>query len=255
METNQLIQGVRLSCQAAAAVMKAARDAVQVGSRLLDIEAAASASMAKLNVRSAFLGLQGFPGLICVSVNEEVLHGIPSHRQIKCGDVIKVDLGVVKNGWYSDMAVTFLMDDGSPEFAAKRGLSNTTLFALMAGISKAKAGNRIFDISKAIDDVIRFRGFSSVEGMAGHGVGRRLHLSPQVPNQTEGWDCSYVLKEGDILAIEPMVGMGSGKARVKHDGWTIIMSDGRPSAHFEHTILVTKGEPEILTETDANYFR
>ena len=227
---------------------------IKVGSRLLDIEAVAVSTMSKLGVRSAFLGINGFPGSVCISVNEEVIHGIPSHRRINPGDVIKVDLGVVKDGWYSDTASTFLMDDGSQEFAAKRGLSNTTLFALMAGISAAKAGNRVFDISKAIEAVINGGGYYAVEGMSGHGVGQRLHLPPQIPNQTEGWDCSSVLKEWDVLAIEPMVGMGSGKVRIKPDGWTIIMSDGRPSAHFEHTILVTNGEPEILTETGTNWF-
>jgi methionyl aminopeptidase len=252
---NDLIKGVRASCQAAALVMKAVGKVVRVDNSLLDIEAAAASEMARLGVRSAFLGIHGFPGVICVSVNDEVLHGIPSRRMIRQGDVIKVDLGVVKNGWYSDTASTFLMDDGSPEFKAKRGLANVTLMALMSAITMAKAGNRVFDITQAIDVIIRNAGYSAVEGMTGHGIGRRLHLPPQIPNQLEGYDCSYVLKEGDVIAIEPMVGMGSGKVRVKHDGWTIIMADGKPSAHFEHTILVTKDIPEVLTETGINQFK
>jgi methionyl aminopeptidase len=245
---NQRIQGIKKSCKAAVLVMEAVENSIREGVATVEIEAAAYQAIEQQGGRSAFLGYRGFPGVVCISINEEVLHGIPSHdRIVKRGDMIKVDLGVVLNGWYSDMASTFLVDDGSESTSNKRRLKDATISALMAGISAAKAGNTTKDVASAIQTMLSSRGFEPVDGMTGLGVGLRLHESPIVPNRVEGCKCDDVLVEGMTIAIEPMVGMGSPKAKVKHDGWTLIMADGQPSAHFEHTVLITNKGPEILT--------
>jgi len=248
MELDRRTEGVRASCRVAAAVMAAVQPTVRAGSSTLDVDAVAAETMRRMGVRSAFLGHHGFPGSVCISINEEVLHGIPSRtRTISPGDIVKVDLGVVKDGFYSDMAQTFVIDDGEDATRQKRSLMDAALSALMAGIAAVKDGEKVLAVATAISGVLRSRGYEPIDGMSGHGVGVRLHEPPQVPNRIEGWDCSAVMRRGMTLAIEPMVGLGSPKARFRSDGWTVVMSDGLPSAHFEHTVLVTDGQAEVLT--------
>lgn len=241
------IEGVRKSCKIASQVMLATSRAVFAGSTTLDVEAHAVVAMKAFGVRSAFFGYHGFPGEICVSINDEILHGIPSKRRIREGDLVKIDLGVICDGFYSDMAQTFLIDDGSDECREKRRLSDATLSSLTTGMWYARAGSTVQKIAEAISASLKSNGYLPVKGMSGHGVGVRLHEPPSIPNEVDGWDCSTVLSAGMTIAIEPMVGMGSPKARIGSNGWVVVMSDGMPSAHFEHTILITEGDPEILT--------
>ena len=250
---NKTLVGIRKSCKAAAAVMEAASKAVRVGLTTADVEAVVAKEIARQGGRSAFLGYHGFPGALCISLNDEVLHGIPSKsRKLANGDLVKLDLGVVLDGYYCDMATTILLDDGSDMSKRKRLLMDATMSALMTSINGlARAGMPVLMISGMIQGHLASKGYKPVEGMTGHGVGLRLHESPVVPNEVpEGMkDLSGQEKliAGMTLAIEPMAGMGSPKVRIKQDGWTLAMEDGLPAAHFEHTVLITNGDPEILT--------
>ena len=239
------IEGVRKSCKAAAKVMEGISRFISVGLSTMDIADHASQAMLSLGCRSAFLGYHGFPGSVCISVNDEILHGIPSSKTILEGDVVKIDLGVVLDGFYSDTAETFLVGQCSPDNIK---LVEATRKALHEGIKAAVEGNTNLDISKAIESSLSLMGFVPVEDMVGHGVGEHLHESPEIPNRVDLTDVRTVeLKAGMTLAIEPMVGMGKPLLRIRNDGWTVVMADGGMSAHCEHTVLVTEGDPEILT--------
>jgi methionyl aminopeptidase len=184
-----------------------------------------------------------YPASICTSINDEVVHGIPAERAIQEGDIISIDVGVKKNGFYGDGAWTFHVGNVSPE---KSRLMQVTEAALYEGISKARAGNHVHDISSAVQQHVEHEGFSVVRDLVGHGVGKNLHEEPAVPNFGRA-GTGMILQPGMTLAIEPMVNFGTYKVYFDADGWTVRTSDGSPSAHFEHTILVKDGEPEILT--------
>jgi methionyl aminopeptidase len=247
------IDGVRHSCKVAAEVMKIASGAVAEGVTTADVADVVAKEIARLGGRSAFLGYHGFPGVLCISLNDEILHGIPSaKRRLAKGDLVKLDLGVVVDGYYSDMATTILIDDGSEMSKKKRLLMDATLSALMLSITPAvKAGSPILMISDMIQKHLASRGYKPVDGMTGHGVGMRLHEYPIVPNEVpvglKDFSGKEKLEAGMTIAIEPMAGMGGPKVNLKQDGWTLTMADRMPSAHFEHTVLVTDGDPEILT--------
>lgn len=197
----------------------------------------------------AFKGYQDFPGSICASINEEVVHGIPSkNRILKKGDIIGIDFGVYKDGFYADSAFTFGVGeiDSHTEL-----LLNTTRESLEKGIEMAVVGNKLYDISKSIQDHIESNGLSIVRSYVGHGIGRNLHEDPQVPNfvlESEVRDKSLDLKEGLVIAIEPMVNIGNYEVEVSDDNWTVVTKDGSLSAHFEHTIAITKEGPVNLTK-------
>lgn len=193
--------------------------------------------------RPAFKGYRGYPAHICVSIDEEVVHGIPGHRQLKAGQLVGVDIGVEKEGYFGDAAKTFLMGTVSPE---KERLVRETEAALWRGIEQAVARNRLGDISYAVQSYVEAQGYSVVRDLTGHGIGRRLQEDPQVPNYGTP-HTGPRLRQGMVLAIEPMVNMGGGQVRAKDDGWTVVTADGSPSAHFEHTIAVLNGSAEILT--------
>lgn len=193
--------------------------------------------------RPAFLGLYGFPASICASVNEEVVHGIPGLRRLENGDIISIDIGVEVNGYYGDAAVTFPVGKAGEE--AQR-LLRVTEEALYAGIAKARAGRRLSDISHAVQAYVESRGYSVVRDYVGHGIGRSMHEDPQVPNYGPPGRGPR-LAPGMTLAIEPMINAGTYEVRVLADGWTVVTKDGKLSAHFEHTVAVTDGDPEILT--------
>ncbi len=193
--------------------------------------------------RPAFKGYAGFPSSLCVSINEEVVHGIPGKRQIREGDIVSVDMGVELNGYYADMAATFPAGRVSPEVAK---LMRVTEEALYVGIEKARAVNRLQDISHAIQLFVEENGFSVVRDYSGHGIGSSLHEEPQVPNFGKVHKGPQ-LSPGMVLAIEPMVNMGGFEVRVMQDGWTVVTKDRKPSAHFEHTVAITEGAAEILT--------
>lgn len=197
------------------------------------------------NARPAFKGYRGFPAPVCISVNEEVVHGIPNQRRLKDGDIVGIDIGVEKNGFFADAARTFGIEKIEPE---TKKLLEVTEKALYLGIEAAKERNRVSDISHTIQSFVESSGFSIVEQLTGHGVGLRLHEEPMIPNFGPPHKGAK-LASGMTLAIEPMVNMGRKEVKTLKDGWTVITTDGLPSAHFEHTILVNKGSPTILTRS------
>ncbi|MFA7369919.1 MAG: type I methionyl aminopeptidase [Kiritimatiellales bacterium] len=216
---------------------------VRPGITTLDLGNAAFELIRKLGGVSAFHGYHGFPGQICVSINEEVVHGIPGRRVIKEGDVVSIDAGITFGGFIGDTAVTVAAGEIDDE---KKRLLAVTKAALDAGISKAVAGNRLGDISYAIQTVVEAAGFSVVREFVGHGIGRDMHEDPQIPNFGKPGH-GPKLKAGMTLAIEPMVNIGSPKVKVLDDNWTAVTCDGSASAHFEHTVAVGVTAPEILT--------
>ncbi|MHB1127433.1 MAG: type I methionyl aminopeptidase [Bacillota bacterium] len=191
----------------------------------------------------AFKGYRGFPASICASINEEVVHGIPGLRQLKNGDIISIDIGAVINGYYGDAAVTLPVGEVAADIDQ---LLQVTSESLTAGIDQAKVGNRISDISHAIQNHVEKNGFSVVRDYVGHGIGRSMHEEPQVPNFGKPGN-GLRLKPGLTLAIEPMVNMGTHEVVTKEDMWTVVTRDNSYSAHFEHTIAITESGPEILT--------
>jgi methionyl aminopeptidase len=193
--------------------------------------------------RPAFKGYGGFPGAVCASPNEIVVHGPPNRRRLQAGDIIAIDIGAEVDGHYADSAWTYPVGQVAP--AAQRLLAVSEA-ALYAGLAAARAGNCVEDIGAAIQDVVEPAGFSLVREYVGHGIGRVLHGKPQVPNYRTGWS-GPTLQAGQALAIEPMVNLGSPDVYAKKDGWSIATRDGSWSAHFEHTIIVGEGEPEITT--------
>ena len=193
----------------------------------------------------AFKGYRGFPASICISINEEVVHGIPGARQVELGDIVSVDMGVKHNGFFADMAFTLAM--GKVNGRLKK-LMDTTSEALDIGINQVKVDNHVSDISWAIQSYVESKGFSVVREFVGHGIGKELHEEPQIPNFGPPHQGS-VLKEGMVLAIEPMVNMGSWEVEVQNNGWTAVTKDRLPSCHFEHTVAVTEEGPRVLTKS------
>lgn len=193
----------------------------------------------------AFKGYKGFPATLCISTNEEVVHGIPSSRVIKEGDILSIDCGVKKEGYFGDSAFTFPVGEVTEEV---KKLLQVTFNSLFLGIEKAIVGNRIGDISFAIQDYTQNQhNFGVVKDLIGHGVGKNLHEEPNVPNYGKRGK-GLILKEGLTIAIEPMINMGTEQVRVLDDKWTIVTKDGKPSAHYEHTIAVMKGKAQILSD-------
>jgi len=194
----------------------------------------------------AFYGYHGFPGHICSSVNEEVVHGVPGHRTIRSGDIVGIDFGLVYGGFVGDTALTVAAGEIDPEW---QRLLDVTQQSLAAAISKAVEGNRLSDISNAVQKVAEGAGFSVVRDFVGHGIGREMHEDPQIPNYGPAGR-GPILKAGMTLAIEPMINLGIHKTQTLKDGWTVVTKDRHPSAHFEHTIAVGKHKAEILTIPD-----
>jgi len=243
IKTTAEIEKMRASGRAAATVLARLSGLVQPGITTGEIDAKAAEWMAELGCRSAFLGYRNFPGQTCLSVNEEVVHGIGGSRRLEYGDIIKIDVGVVLNGWIGDTATTVFCGVVNPEterlcLATKRILDSAMPFAV--------AGRRLGDLSHHIESEALREGFSVVREFVGHGVGRRLHEEPQIPNYGRRGS-GPKLKPGMTLAIEPMINLGEEGVRILEDGWTVVTTDGKPSAHFEHTVLITEKEPEVLT--------
>ena len=216
---------------------------IQPGITTGQVDEFAAARMASHGVKSAFLGYRKFPGYLCISVNEEVVHGIGGPRRLNFGDIVSLDVGVIRQGYIGDTARTVAVGGCSVE--AQR-LMDVTEQALYEGIAQARSGHRVVDISRAIQRYVEGNGYSIVREFVGHGVGRSMHEEPQVPNYDDG-KRSPKLAPGMTLAIEPMVNAGRPEVRILNDHWTVVSKDGSLSAHFEHTVLVTEGEPEILT--------
>ena len=219
-------------------------DKIRPGTTTADLDAIAERTARALGAVPAFMGYQGFPANLCVSVNDEIVHGIPSPvRVLREGDVVSLDFGVFYQGYVGDAAATFGVGEITP---AARKLLTTTRDSLYAGIKQARAGNHLNDVSRAVQLHAEKAGFSVVRQYVGHGVGRKMHEAPQVPNFVHDRS-SPVLKPGMTFAIEPMLNAGTEETQVRPDNWTVVTRDGKLSAHFEHTIAVTGGEPEILT--------
>lgn len=243
IKKGQEIEKMRRAGQAAADILHELAAMIAPGITTGEVDRTASQLMSAAGVRSAFLGFRGFPGHICISVNEEVVHGIGGPRKILYGDVVSIDVGIVKDGWIGDNAVTVPVGVVAPEVEK---LLSVTEQALKGAIQFARAGNRLGEVSAHVEEVAVSSGFSIVREFVGHGVGRQMHEEPQIPNYGKR-NSGPVLKAGMTLAIEPMVNMGKPSVRVLPDKWTVVTTDGLPSAHFEHTILVTDGDPEVLT--------
>ncbi len=234
---------MRLAGRAARRVLEKLVRHVRPGVSTKELDEAAAEFMVEEQCRSAFLGYRGFPGQCCLSVNEEVVHGIGGQRRLQLGDVVKIDVGVNKDGWIGDTATT--VGVGAVSADAMR-LLDVTEEALRVALTHAYSGRRLGDLCSAIEQSVVGAGFSVVREFVGHGVGRKLHEEPQIPNFGRKGS-GPKLKPGMTLAIEPMVNAGAAEVRVLSDGWTVVTRDGRYSAHFEHTVLITEGEPEILT--------
>lgn len=245
IKSQKEIVKIAESCRIVAEVLESLKSFVRDGLSTADIEGFVESQISKKNALPAFKGYRGYPSSVCLSVNDQVVHGIPSHHlKLKRGDVVSVDLGVLLNGFYGDAAITLSIGEVSP--VAKK-LLKVTEEALYIGISKAVVGNRVSDISSAIQQHVEANGFSVVRAFVGHGIGRLLHEDPQVPNfGVPGRGVR--LREGMTIAIEPMVNVGSPDVRILDDGWTAVTLDGSLSAHFEHTIAITRNEPVILTK-------
>lgn len=238
------IAKMRTSGIALRQVHDAVRAAVHVGASTMDLERAAMACIQKLGATAAFKGYHGYPAALCTSINHEVIHGIPSeHRTLKDGDVVSVDCGVVVDGFYSDCAVTYPVGQISP---AVEKLLRVTEASLYAAIEKALPGGRLFDISSAVQTMCEAEGYGVVREFVGHGIGKSMHEDPQLPNFGNAGKGPR-LKAGMVLAIEPMINAGKPEVKVLPDGWTAVTVDGSVSAHFEHTVAITKDGPYILT--------
>ncbi len=235
---------MRVAGSIVAAVLEELRIMARPGIKLAELNKAAEFKTKAYKAIPAFKGYNGFPASVCASVNEEVVHGIPGNRTLKNGDIVGLDFGVVYQNFYADSAITVPIGDISPE-AEK--LIRVTQEALFKGINQAKPGNRLYDISGAIQQYVEAKGFSVVRDFVGHGIGRKMHEAPQVPNFV-GNDFNPRLKTGMTIAIEPMVNAGTYDVEVDHyDNWTVRTVDRKFSAHFEHTVVITGNEPEILT--------
>ncbi|MDR3735475.1 MAG: type I methionyl aminopeptidase [Acidobacteriaceae bacterium] len=244
IKTPQEIAKMRRSGEVLQKVLHAVREVVAPGVSTMDLEKAAASKIAEFGATPAFKGYHGYPACLCTSVNDEVIHGIPSAKKILAeGDVVSVDCGVVLDGFYSDSAVTIPVGKVSP---AVRKLLDVTEQSLAAGIQEAQVGATIGDIGATVQEAIEANGFGIVRDFVGHGIGRSMHEDPQIPNYgTRGKGPK--LRAGMVLAIEPMVNIGSGDVKVLKDGWTAVTVDGKWSAHFEHTVAVTESGPVILT--------
>lgn len=238
---------MREACRIVAEVLRLIGQQVRPGVMTGELDAAAEQYIRSRGGVPAFKGYgpddNPFPATLCTSVNEEVVHGIPGRRVLKDGDIVSVDVGVVKDGWYGDAARTFSVGTVSAE---TQRLLRVTEESLNLGIEAMLAGNRVHDISSAVQVHVEEAGFSVVRDLCGHGVGKELHEEPSVPNfGKKGTGAALV--DGMTLAIEPMVNAGGWQVRVLEDGWTVVTKDGKPSAHFEHTVALVNGRPEILT--------
>jgi len=237
------IEKMRRAGESAAEILNELATLVAPGVTTGEIDHAASQFMAERGVRSAFLGYRKFPGHICISLNEEVVHGIGGPRKIAYGDVVKLDVGIVRDGWIGDTAMSVPVGIIDPE---TERLLTVTEQILDSAVQLARGGSRLGDVSAHVEEQAIRHGYSVVREFVGHGVGKTLHEEPQIPNFGKR-GTGPVLKPGMTLAIEPMINMGKARVRVLEDKWTVVAADGLPSAHFEHTVLVTDGAPEILT--------
>jgi methionyl aminopeptidase len=243
LKSPRELEAMREAARVVALTIAELRAAIRPGMLTQELGRLAAQCFKRYGARSGTLGYYGFPGQLCVSVNEEVVHGIPGKRRIEEGDIVKLDVVAVKNGYYGDAAVTVPVGKVSPEVER---LLRVTEEATLLGIEQARPGNRLGDISHAIQRHVEKHGFNVVRDFVGHGIGRAMHEPPQVPNFGPPGR-GLLLVPGMVLAIEPQVNLGTAAVRILDDGWTAVTQDGKWSAHFEHTVAITENGPEILT--------
>ena len=243
IKSTEELARMRESCRMAARVRDRVARAIKPGVTTQELDEYARELIGEFGGKSAFFGYRGFPGQICVSVNDEVVHGIPGKRIVQMGDILSVDFGVIYNGFVGDTATTVMVGVTDSEIIR---LVTVTENALAAAIEKAVAGGRLSDISHAVECVATAAGFGVVRDFVGHGIGRKMHEDPQIPNfGAPGRGAK--LRKGMTFALEPMLNLGTEKVEVMADGWTVLTKDRKPSAHFEHTVAVGEGQAEILT--------
>jgi methionyl aminopeptidase len=244
IKTERDLQAMRPACRLAAKVRDEVAAFVQPGVTTRMVDQYAAERLRFYGAHSAFLGYRKYPCHVCISVNEQVVHGLAGDRRVEFGDIVSLDVGVAHNGFIGDTACTVPV--GGCSLEAQR-LLDVTEQALYEGIEAAKPGNRVVDISRAVQSCVEKNGYSVVRDFVGHGVGRSMHEDPQVPNYVEAGRVTDRLRPGMTIAIEPMVNAGGPGVKVLKDGWTVVTEDGQLSAHFEHTVLITEKGPEILT--------
>jgi len=243
IKSEREIAAMRQAGGAVGRVLEILRAQIKAGMKTKQLDAIAARELAKLGAEASFKGYHGFPASLCVSINDEVVHGIPGERVIKEGDIVSLDLGAIFDGFQGDAAITVGVGKISPQ---SRQLMETAENALKAGIAAARDGARLGDVSAAIQDYTEARGYSVVREYTGHGIGRDMHEEPLIPNFGRP-GTGPELKRGMTLALEPMINAGDWRTRVGDDRWVVLTADGSLSAHFEHTIAITDGEPEVLT--------
>ena len=248
IRTDREISLIAASCQIVADTLNMLSDHINPGVRIIDLDKMAEEFILSRDARPAFKGYMGFPSTLCVSVDDEVVHGIPSDRYLEEGQIVGIDCGAEKEGYYGDHAITFSVGNVSE---SRKKLMQTTKDCLMKGIAEAKPGNFVSDIGYAIQTHAEGNGYSVVRELVGHGIGSSLHEEPQIPNYGTP-NQGYKLCVGMCIAIEPMINMGNKEVKTDSDGWTIRTSDGEVSAHFEHTIAITSDGPKILSKVSQN---
>jgi methionyl aminopeptidase len=249
IKSEKEIAVMRQAGRIVAEVLRILTDHLRPGMKTKELDIIAERELKRLGAESSFKGYRGYPATVCVSVNDEIVHGIPGDRVMKNGDIVALDFGAIYQGFQGDAAVTVPVGEASPE--AMR-LIEATRGSLESGIAAAKAGAKLGDVTAAIQSYAESRGYSVVREYTGHGIGRQMHEDPQIPNSTEppyGLQpgTGPVLKNGMTLALEPMLNAGGWRTRVADDHWTVLTADGSLSAHFEHTISINNTEPEVLT--------
>lgn len=243
LKSPREIDRMRVPCRMVAEILTLLSERVKPGVTTYDLDAFAIAEATKRKAKAAFKGYCNYPSALCCSPNNQVVHGVPTKSPLKSGDILSLDFGIFYDDFFGDAAITVAVGDVSFEADA---LIKTTEKSLALGISKAVPGGRLFDISNAVQSFVEQSGYSVVRDFVGHGIGKKLHEDPQIPNYGQA-GTGIRLKVGMVLAIEPMINEKSFEVNVLEDGWTVVTSDGGLSAHFEHTVAITENGPEILT--------
>ncbi len=247
LKSAREIELMRQAGRVVAEALDLIREHAKVGVTTAELDAIAEEHALSRGAACAFKGYRGFPASVCASINEEVVHGIPGTRTLADGDIVSIDFGVKLNNYYGDAAVTVPVGNVNAE---ARKLMRVTEESLQHAIARMVPGNRLSDVSRAVQQHAESNGFSVVRQFVGHGIGRKMHEDPKVPNFVETSDegTDLTLREGLVLAIEPMVNCGTYEVNILRNGWTVVTSDGRLSAHFEHSVVVTRDGPEVLTK-------
>jgi methionyl aminopeptidase len=243
LKTKEEIEIMRQSAQLVSKTLGMLAKEIKPGIHALYLDKLAEEFIRDHRAVPGFLGLYDFPNTLCVSINDQVVHGIPTKKELKEGDIISVDCGVLMNGFYGDQAYTFAVGEIASEVKL---LLERTKKSLLLGIEQCKAGNRIGDIGYAIQSYVENFNYGVVRELVGHGLGKSMHEGPEVPNYGNKGKGKQ-LQEGMVLAIEPMINLGTKRVRQLNDGWTIVTQDGKPSAHYEHDVAIVDGKPDILT--------